>query len=298
MNWLFFVVIGHFFLATNAVISKVLITKYVNNIFVYAIFAGMVSSLPVLVVPFKPIALPDFSLLIISLITGMLNVYALIPSLKALSIEEVSRVMPILRFTPLFVLILSILFLGEQLTDYELMAFFLLFIGGLLISIHKTKDSFKISKAFYLMLLTCLLFAIYSILTKFVYNQLPFYDGFILIRIGSVLAVLVLLSVSSYRSQFVRTFYEMPTQIKGVAFLYGIFNVFGQVFFNLALFMAPVSLVSASSGINSVLVLLIALLLSHKYPHILKEDFSKTVLLQKSVAIFLIIIGAGIIVLY
>jgi drug/metabolite transporter (DMT)-like permease len=298
MNWLVFVVIGHFFWASNAVISKVLITKYVNNIFVYAIFIGLVSFLPVLAVPFKPIALPDFSLLLIALITGMFYVYALIPYLKALSIEEVSRVMPIWRFTPLFVLILSILFLDEQLTDYELMAFFVLFLGGLLISIHKTKDTFKVSKAFYLMLLTCLLFAIYSILAKFVYHHLPFYDGFILIRIGSVFAALVLLSVSAYRSQFVKTFVQLPIQIKRVAFLYGIFNVLGHVFLNLALFMAPVSLVSASSGINSVLVLLIALLLSHKYPHILKEDFTKMVLLQKSVAIFLIIIGAGIIVLF
>jgi transporter family protein len=298
MNWLIFVIIGHFFWATNGIIAKILLTKYVNNIFVYTIFIGLVSFLPVFVVPFKPITLPNLSLLITSLIAGMLYVYAIIPYLKALSIEEVSRVMPIWRFVPLFVLILSILFLGEQLTNYELIAFFILVLGGLLISIHKTKDTFKISKAFYFMLLSCFLFSIYNILAKWIYNHVPYYDGFILIRIGSVLGALMLLLVTSLRSKFIRTFSQMPTKIKQVALVVGIFNVSGHVFLNLALFMAPVSLVTASGGVNSIIVLLLTLLLSHKYPHILKENFTKPVLLQKSVAIFLIIIGAGIIVLY
>lgn len=298
MNWLIFVVLGHFFWAVNAIISKVLLTKYVNNIFVYVTFIGFLSFLPILVVPFKGITIPDFPLLMMILVTGMLYVYSIIPFMKALSIEEVSRVTPIWRFTPMFVLILSFLFLDEQLMDYELIAFFVLFVGGLLISIHKIQDTFRISKAFYLMLLSCLLFAIYSILAKFIYNRLPYYDGFILIRAGSVLGGLVLLLVPSIRIQFIKTFSQMLTQIKRIIIIFSIFNILGHVFLNLAIFMAPVSLVSASSGVNAIFSLLMTWLLSHHYPHILKEDFSKAVLLQKSVAIILIIIGASIIVLY
>ena len=116
MEWLIFVILACLFWTSCNLIGKVLLTKYVKNIFVYAIFIGFVGLLPLLLIPFKSLAIPNTPLLVVSIITGMLYIYALMPYFKALSIEEVSRVIPLWRFTPLFVLIFSVGFIGEKLS--------------------------------------------------------------------------------------------------------------------------------------------------------------------------------------
>ena len=169
MEWLIFAILAYLLWTSCNLISKVLLTKHIKNIFVYAIFMGFIGLLPLLLIPFKGLTIPNIWLLILSLVTGMLYIYALMPYFKALSIEEVSRVIPLWRFKPLFVLTFSFVFIGERLGFYELIAFFLLLFGGFLISVKKIKDSFKISKAFYFMLFSSFLFGIYHTLTKFVY---------------------------------------------------------------------------------------------------------------------------------
>jgi len=298
MNWLFFALIGHTFWTLCILLNKVLITKYFNNILVYATFVGLISFLPLLIIPLKPITIPNFSLLIIAVFTGMIYLYALLPYLKALAIEEVSRVAPLWRFSPLFTFIFALIFLGEQLTYYQLMAFFLLLWGGFLLSIRRIKDTLKISHAFYLMLLTTFLFAIYNTMAKYVYEHLDYYDGFLLIRLGTVCSGLILLSIKRLRTQALAIFSQMPILIKGIALIYALLNIMGHVFLNFAISIAPVSLVAASAGFQPIMILLVTWLLSTFYPNILQENLTGKVLMQKLVAILLLIIGATIIILF
>ncbi len=279
-------------------ISKVLLTKHIKNIFVYAIFMGFIGLLPLLLIPFKGLLIPNIWLLILSLVTGMLYIYALMPYFKALSIEEVSRVIPLWRFKPLFVLIFSFIFIGERLCFYEIIVFFLLLFGGFLISVKKIKDSFKISKAFYFMLFSSFLFGIYHTLTKFVYLNQPYYDGFILIRLGSFFGALSILLIKKYRIGLIETFSSISNKVRGTIIIYGILNLIGLAFFNFAVSIASVSLVSASAGIQSIFVLFSASILSVKFPQLLKEEINKKILFQKLIAIILIILGSGIIILY
>lgn len=298
MSWLIFALIGHTFWTLCILLNKILITKYFNNILVYAAFVGLASAIPWLIVPFKPITIPDFSWVIIAIFTGMIYLYALTPYLKALAIEEVSRVAPLWRFSPLFTFIFALIFLGEQLTYYELIAFFLLLWGGFLLSVRRIKDTFKISYAFYLMLLATFSFAIYNTMAKYVYDHLDYYDGFMLIRLGTVCGGLTLLSVKGLRTEALAIFSQMPILIKGVVLIYCFFNVTGHVFLNFAISIAPVSLVSAAAGFQPILILLVTWMLSTFYPNILQENFTGKVLIQKSVAISLIIMGASIIILF
>jgi len=298
MNWLIFALIGHTFWTLCILLNKVLITKYFNNILVYAAFVGLVNAIPWLYIPFKPIAIPDVSWLIITLFTGFIYPYALIPYLKALAIEEVSRVAPLWRVSPLFTFIFALIFLGEQLSYYELIAFFLLLWGGFLLSVRQIKDTIKISDAFYLMLLASFFFAIYHTMVKYVYEHLNYYDGFMLIRLGAVCGGLMLLSIKRLRMEGFAIFSQMPASIKVVVLIYGISNVIWHVFLNFAISIAPVSLVSASAGFQPIMILLMTWVLSTFYPNVLQEDFTGKVLIQKLVAILLLIMGASLIILF
>jgi len=298
MSWLVFALIGHTFWTLCILINKILITKYFNNILVYAAFIGLVSAIPWLIIPFKPITLPDFSWVIFAIFTGMIYLYALIPYLKALAIEEVSRVAPLWRFSPLFTFIFALIFLGEQLNYHELIAFFLLLWGGVFLSVQRVKDTFKMSHAFYLMLLATLLLAVHQTMVKYIYEYIDYYDGFMLIRLGTVCGGLTLLFSKKLRIEGLAIFSQMPALSKGVALIYGISNVTGHVFLNFAISIGPVSLVSASAGFQPIMILLVTWMLSTFYPSILQEDFAGKVLIQKLIAILLIIIGASIIILF
>ena len=54
--------------------------------------------------------------------------------IKAVTIEEITRVIPLFRFMPLFVIIISYFYLSEKLPSLFLLAFVLIFIGSILIS--------------------------------------------------------------------------------------------------------------------------------------------------------------------
>ena len=209
MEWLIFVVFAYLAWTVCNIVSKILLTKHIKNIFLYGIVIGFVGLLPLLLIPFKGLTLPSFQLLLITLAAGALYIFGMLPYFKALSLEEVSRVIPLWRFKPLFVLLLAFLFIGERLSSYEIIAFFLLLFGGFFISIRKIKDSFTISRAFYFMLLSSVLLAVYAILVKYIYLHQAYYDGFILLKFGSFLGAFSLLFFKRYRVMLKTTFFQL-----------------------------------------------------------------------------------------
>jgi len=58
---------------------------------------------------------------------------------KAIKIEEISRVVPLLSFSPLFVLIFDAIFLGEVFTSLQYLEIFSLVVGVFLISVKILK---------------------------------------------------------------------------------------------------------------------------------------------------------------
>jgi len=67
--------------------------------------------------------------------------------LKALQVEEVSRIVPLAYLSSLIVLFYAVIFLGEVLTIYKYIGIFLLVLGAILISI-KDFSKIRFSKAF------------------------------------------------------------------------------------------------------------------------------------------------------
>lgn len=297
MEWIIYAILAYLFWTNCNIISKVILTKYVKNIFVFAILIGFIGLIPIILIPFKGLNFPGLNLFLISLITGALYIYALTPYFKALSIEEVSRIIPLWRFTPIFVLVFATIFIGENLSLIEIIAFSLLMGGGFLISIKKFTKSFKVSNAFYLMIFSSLLFGIYHTLTKYVYLNQPFYDGFIFIRIGSFLGSASLLLLKKYRIALVQTWYSISRKVKGTIIAYELSNFIGLVLFNYAVSITSVSIISATTGFQSIFVFIAALVISKKYPKILKEETTTKVIVQKILSILLILVGVALILM-
>jgi uncharacterized membrane protein len=299
MEWLSFATIAYLMWAFGNLLSKIIISRYVKSITVNLIIVGIWGLFPLFLAPSQGgLVIPNTNLLLLILFSGVLHLYILIPYFKALSIEEASRVVPLWRFTPLFILLFSGGLTHEKLAFEQLIAFFLLVIGGFLVSVKDPRDLFKFSQAFYLMLFASFLNGIYSSIAKFIYLEMPFYDGFTLMRVGISLSAFALLLIPRNRVEVTRTFRQMSYPVKGLVLLNALLELIGLALYNWAVSVAPVSLVSASAGIQAIFVVILSIVLSVKFPQFWHEEMSRSILMQKGVAIALIVIGTGIIGLH
>lgn len=299
MEWLLFALSAYLIGSICNLLTKVLISRYVQSVVVNIAFVGLCNLLPLLLIPAQGLQIPDLGMLLLSLLSGIIYVIILIPYFKALQIEEASRVVPLWRFTPLFILLFSSSMTGESLDVYQAFAFVLLVVGGFLVSIKSLAEVLKPSPAFYLMILSCFLNAIYSCVSKVVYLHIPYYDGFTLMRLSTAVSItLFLCCLPRCRSELTQTLPRLSARVKGLLLLNGLLEFAALALFNFAMSLAPVSLVSASAGIQAIFVLLFSVLLSLKFPDLLHEDTSRTVLTQKGFAVALIVIGTGMISLH
>lgn len=290
MNWIFYALLASFLWAFGNILDKILVTKYIKNPPILVIFIGITSLLATtILILFKGISFPTTLILLIALLTGIFHLIGLLPYFLSLSFEEVSRVIPLWLFSPIFVLIISVLFLGETLNFYKYLAFSLIFLGGILISSKEILGTFKLSRAFWLMLFSSIIMAIYYIFVKYVFLKEPFWNGFIWINIGFFLGVLFLIPI--YGQDFIKNVKTLTKKSLSLLFSLEILGFSGMLSSYYAIMLGLVSLVIVLEGFQPLFVLIFALFLSLCFPKILLEKINKKIILTKILAIFLMLLG-------
>ena len=290
--WVYFILIANFIWSITALIDKIVVSKgYIKNPLVYLLSNGLMNLLFVFLLPFvgiKPIGFLDFMVALISGITlsGSLAVYY-----KALEYDEISKIVVLFQIGPVFVLILSYVLFGQLLSGNNLIGFLLLIFAGILVSYKKSGNTFRFSRAFYLMVLSMFLSAISIITAKHVFSSMGFWGAFLWIRIVDFNALAVL-AMPSVRKDAAKTIKSMEPKIIWLLIFKMVIDFIGFIFGGLALSQGVVSLVSVlGSSTLPLLVFIITLITSLYIPNILSEDINKRILLTKIAAITLIITG-------
>lgn len=292
MSWIFFAILPRALWAINNVIDKTLVEKHVRSPYVFSFFEALLGILIVLsLVPFQGFSLPPIAFIFATLLGGALYTYGLIPYYQALSFEEASRVIPVWQVTSVFVLVLSALTIGETISTYDLIAFFLLLVGGILVSARNIEGKIKISKAFWLILASSAIFAISTVLLKYVYQHIRYFDAFLLIRMGGFLATLPLLLSAKTRHGITVTMRSTNSSIKGLFVANELINFLAIGSIEFAYVFGPASLISALNASQPVFLLILSVILSLWFPKILKEQVDKKTLTVKVLAIILIAFG-------
>ncbi len=292
MNWLIFAIFAYFLWAIVGIFDGLIIKKYVKKPVVY-LFIGtfLTGFLPLLIIPFTGLSVTSSSQLIVALLAGMIFVYGLLPYFKALTFEEISRVMPLWHLSPVFVLLLSTIFLDESLTTPQYFGFSLLVIGGFMISFKKTGKLFKLSKAFWLMLLATFLIAVYYIMTKYVFLNQDFINNFLMVRIGTLCGALSLLLMKDYRREFMFAFFKLKNNVKSLILGDRMLDLVALALVSMAVMTGPVSIISSLEGVQSLFTLFIVIFISIKFPKTLKEEIGGKTLVYKLLAIILMVAG-------
>ena len=212
---------------------------------------------------------------------------------KAVKIEEVSRVVPLFKLSPLFILIFATIFLGEVFTPITYIGILLLVSGAFLIS-SRNLSSFKLEKPFWFMILSVLFLTFNQIITKYLLGYADFWTIFSWTRIGTFLATIPILMV--YFPQFRDVFSKHGNKAVSVITFSQILSLLGIFFITIAVSDGYVTLANALSSTQPIFVLIFATIIGLFYPKFIKEEVSKKQVLQKFIAIILLFIGVILII--
>ena len=303
MNWLIIAIIAHFVLALVFVIDKYLLSHTHLKPASYAFYVGAFGGLAVLLIPFGFSIFP-INHIMISLLAGTVFILAVFFFYKSIQLGEVSRIAPIIGgMVPIFTFILTYFILNERLTVNQLMAFSLLVLGGVIMAWPRKQarmisglNKIPLIKRLPLAILASFLFAGSYVLTKLIFTQHPFLDGFIWMRLGGVLGALLLFLLPVTRRVILETSKEIKLKTGQLAVFNKIMSGLAFILLNYAIFLGSVTLINALQGVQYIFLLVLTLFLSKKFPQIMEEQINKTAVLQKITAILFIIFGLGVLV--
>lgn len=297
MTWFFIALIGSLFYASTNHIDKYLISKYLKG--------GEVGSLIIFSSIFSIFALPIVYLIrpevfsvtliqgIVLAVTGMMTVTAVLLYFYALQEDEATNVVPFYQTIPIFAFVLGYMILGETVSSVQAIASLVIIAGATILSFEfsRGKTRFK-SKVVFFMLVASLLFALSSVVFKLIALEEGFWLSTFWSLAGKViLGGFFLTAVPIYRNQFFTVLKDNKVRILALNSTNEVLAILADGFINFATLLAPVALVLLAGAFQPVFVLMIGVILTIFFPQISKESLSRNHVIQKVIAISLIMLG-------
>lgn len=294
MNWFLIVISAYLLFAVALAIDKYILSKTAFSPASAAFLVGLLGLFVLFLIPFQFFVPPRLELMV-CLLGGIFFTWAVFLFYQAVSKGEISRVAPLTgSLVPIFTFILAYLFLGDRLTYGQLLAFCLLVAGGILIIWPGGSLRNVFNRRLLVILASAFLFAGSFTATKFAFNTQPFLNSFIWIRIGGFLGACLLLVRPADRAVILAVRKRARSRTIGLFALNKVIAASAAILQNYAIFLGSVILVNALQGVQYVFLLGLALVLSWKFPYILKEQMNRGLITQKITALLLVGLGLGI----
>ena len=296
MEWYIYALLAPAFWALNNVFIKFLITNKFKS------YVPMISTIILMDMPFAIatlIIVPinfHFPYTIIAIIVGVFPLFAFWFYSKALLVEEVSRIITLFQLIPVFVALLSAVFLSEILGPQKYLGIIIIVVASMLISYKKTKGKTSFSSAFKYMIPFGLIIAVYTILEKILLSYFEFWSLFFWSVTGALLGVTLLLAFKKPREQFTKTIPTIGKKSLLLTFISEGIYVTGALFSLIALSSTDASIASALFGLQPFYIFFITLFLSVFLPKFLIEELNKKTIILKICAITLMFTGTYLIV--
>jgi len=296
MTWFLVAISGYFLFAVSGIGDKILLRqKATTKPWVYSFWVAVLSLFSFVIAPWG-LHWPGWPQFGLAMLAGVFYFVQISCLYFAVDRNEASRVFPLVGgVTPIFVLLLSGIFLNESLTGGQIIAFFLLIGGGVTISLKRNQEGRFTFKGWRYIIAAILIGAIYFALEKYIFGVQGFVTGFVWSRLGLGLAALALLFWSAFRREIFRSRRQASRGLN-IAFVSNkLISGVGSFLIHIAVALASVSLVTAMQGLEYVFLLGLTVLLAKKFPQILREKTTSLIIAQKTVAV--ILIAGGLVIL-
>ena len=297
MEWIFFALIGPLFWTISNFLDKYSIEKLTKGIADYAFFGTLGPLLILMGTPLLfEIHTSTWEVMLITGFAGFILNYSYLTYGITLAQTDTSRVVPIFQLRAPFVLIAGTLFLGEFLNGHQLLAFGIIFLGALLLSLDfaSLQRPRLTTWSLYALLATVgfacvLLINNYSVANLDVPSVLVYFDT------GFLFAAFTYLFYPPWRKQIIEGIKTATWKKVGLFALNDIADETAQLCSKLALVTAPATaLVAVTQGIQSLYALIGGVVLTLWFPHIISEQISRRSLLQKFAGAAVVFIGLAI----
>ena len=211
---------------------------------------------------------------------------------EGIQMEDVSRFIPTLSFSTVFIVVVAYIFLGERFSPIVYTAVLSILVGSILISLENPLESlksFQSKKGMALAASAAILFASKDLIFKYLVSGGGFWSIIFWTGIGGLSYTVFSLFMEKEKlvNRDPRGFHHL--------IVIGVLNAFAYFSFAAALRTGPVSLASALTKSASMFVFAGSLFLTKFHPEIIEEEIDRETLLQKLLATVLIITGVVII---
>jgi drug/metabolite transporter (DMT)-like permease len=294
-------------------LDKLLLSSYTDNSNAYIVcqvLASQLFTIPVYLITGANFVYPQS---LIALLFGSLQIVPYFFYMKALKIEETSKVTALEYVYPLFVFIGSVLLLGEVLVLKHCAGGLLLIVGTLLISYKKKVSDCNglysyssnsncsnskpflgaLSPAIKPFLSYWVLSAVYYLSLKYLLISIDEWTLYIWSSLGSLMVVLPLMGIASIRNE-VKSFFGQGGYAVGALISEETFQFLGIIFSLFAYAIGSVTLVSSVGALQPIMTVLLILVLGVLMPKLAKVMNEKTdwcSLKQKGISFVVVAIG-------
>ena len=207
--------------------------------------------------------------------------------------RQSSIIIMVFQIHPIFVLVLSWIFLEETISPEQYIGFALILVSVLFLSFDRGKAGgrVKISSALPLLLLSTIIYAFASIILKWATLEYPVIQIAAFQGFGMALGGLSLFVLSSVRMSLKRMMDNNPARMIGLVSLNEGVSQAGKLLRLYAIAIGPVALVSAVGSTRVFLGVWVGAVLTALAPGIYREDIRGKSLLVKSLLSILTIAG-------
>jgi uncharacterized membrane protein len=297
MNWLILALVAPAIYTVVNYIDKFVIESKVKDyrgMPIYGAITGLCVGTLFWLILGRPIL--DLTDAILIITSGAISMFAYYFYFSALSKSQTSLVIIFFQMTPIFTLILALIFLKEAISLKQLLGFILIIVSCIALSLEGKIKKFKLTSSFYLILLADILISIASILVKLTISANSFSKIFPYESWGLALggAILYLLFVN-VRTAFRESFTSVGKRVLLIMFLNEWIFVIAKAISFLAIALGPVALISVLGATQAFYGILFGAILAFLNPFVFKDEGMKHQIVKKIIASIVLFIGIALI---
>ena len=293
MDWIFLSLASAATFAVVSVLDKFILMRHAPSATTFTVLLGLLQ-LPAAAVMalFSPPELPSTAPWVAAYASGICWGAALVLMFQVMSRHEVSRVLPVIATSPVYVAIMAMAFLDEALTLPHWIAIVVTVSGAFLISTRPVRGSVIIvlGRSLAVLLVASVVLAGGQLLSKIALEELSLTSMFPLRSMGLATACVALAVRPSFFVE-TRAMFSNITSGSLMVVTEGVIAPIAAVITMWAIMLGPVSLVVTLTSSRPLFVFLLSAILSTKLLPLLGEPLDRATLFMKAVSIAMTVAG-------
>ncbi len=297
MTWVLLSLGSTLVFAVISALDKILIARFTPNPRTFIVMVGLTQFILALVIlPWVEWTGYTRQDVVLALVSGLASGGYLVLMFWVMGTQDVSRVVPVTSTYPIFVAVLAVVLLGEQIGLLAWVGILVTVAGAALMSLGPTARARDRGRgqvlAFFLLILASLGFGLSQVFSKMVADDMDIWTLFFWRALGNGAACVAFTIRPSGVGDLVNTL-RRPASVGLILFTEGALVFVALAFLLGAIYSGPVSLVSTVMATRPLFVFALGIVLSIGVSNVLNEPLEKRILAIKTLSIAMTVGGVA-----